>query len=432
MPKPIVCLSEQLRQYMESFRPCFSKRQWKYFVTVLLGLIECEERKTMTGLLRVVGEHTSLSGLSRFMNRWPWSIEQVAQTWQVRFRERLQIQVQAEHERLRAERPKRRGRPKSTVVTGYLIFDDSVHHKPKGRSMGGMGRHYSNTEDRVVNGHCLFTGLYVLLGQRCPLPARLYRQKVVCEREDVPFQSKIDMAVNEIENFEPVQETHTHVLVDSWYHCKRVRKATQSRSWQLSGGLKSNRAMRLVAEDGTREWLSLSEYAARLRREEWQEVLWPSEQGGQKVYAHLVHTWIRKLGPTLLLITCHDREAPLKSVRYWGSSQLDLNAQELVDVLAIRWQIETFFEYEKDLLGSDHYQLMSAEAVLRFWTLTACLMCFLEEQRAADDAQGITSGDVRRRIQHEHRINLLHWLAESFQAGTTVEQIGTQLALFSS
>ena len=52
MPKPIVCLSEQLRQYLELFRSCFSKPQWKYFVIVLLGLIECEERKTMTGLLR--------------------------------------------------------------------------------------------------------------------------------------------------------------------------------------------------------------------------------------------------------------------------------------------------------------------------------------------------------------------------------------------
>ena len=46
--------------------------------------------------------------------------------------------------------------------------------------------------------------------------------------------------------------------------------------------------------------------------------------------------------------------------------------------------VETFFEYVKDLLGSDHYQLMSAQAILRFWTLIACLMAFLEEQRAAE------------------------------------------------
>ena len=32
MPKPIVCMSEQLRQFLELFRLCFSKRQWRYFV----------------------------------------------------------------------------------------------------------------------------------------------------------------------------------------------------------------------------------------------------------------------------------------------------------------------------------------------------------------------------------------------------------------
>ena len=81
MPKPIVCLSEALRQYLEIFRPCFSKRQWKYFVTILLGVVECEERKTMTGMKRWVASGISLSGLSRFMSKWSWSAEEVAQTW---------------------------------------------------------------------------------------------------------------------------------------------------------------------------------------------------------------------------------------------------------------------------------------------------------------------------------------------------------------
>jgi len=432
MPKPIVCLSEQLSQYLEAFRSCFSKRQWKYFVTVLLGLIECEERKTMTGILRVVGEWISLSGLSRFMNKWSWSASEVAKTWQGRFRQQMESLVQAEHERLKAERPKSIGRPKATVVTGYLIFDDSVHVKTKGRSMGGLGKHYSNTEKQVITGHCLFTGLYVLLGQRCPMPAQLYRQKSVCDQEKVPFQSKIDMAMNAIKHFTPVPRTHTHVLVDTWYHCKWVRKAAQKRNWDVSGGLKSNRVMRLIAADGSREWLKLSQYAARLERDDWQVVTWPSEQGGQEMYAHLVLIWMRKLGPTLLLITCHDLDKPLKSIRYWGSTVLDLDAQSLVDILAVRWEIETFFEYEKDLLGSDHYQMMTAQAIVRFWTLIACLMCFLEEQRASVPEQQLTCGDVRRLIQHEHRLNLLHWLKERFKDGSSIEQICSQLALSNS
>jgi hypothetical protein len=429
MPKPIVCLSEQLGQFLEAFRPCFSQRQWKYFVTILLGLVECEERKTMTGLLRVVGEHISLSGLSRFLSKWSWSTTEVVQTWLLRFRQRLEGLVQAEHERLKAERPQSVGRPKATVVTGYLIFDDSVHAKPKGRKMGGLGQHYSHADHGVVTGHCLFTGLYVLLGQRCPLAAQLYRQKSVCQQEGVPFQSKVAMAVNQIAGFEPVTGTHTHVLIDSWYHCKPVRRAAQQRGWEVSGGLKSNRVMRRIAADGSREWLPLCKYAAGLGRDAWQEVVWPADQGGQKLYAHLVQTWVRKLGPTLVLITCHNLDEPLKSIRYWGSTRLDLDAQDLIDILAVRWEIEIFFEYDKDLLGSDHYQLMSTQAILRFWTLIACLMCFLEEQRTLSEPKLKTCGEARRKIQDEHRRNLLTWLQEQFQSGTTIDQVSVQLAL---
>jgi hypothetical protein len=203
-----------------------------------------------------------------------------------------------------------------------------------------------------------------------------------------------------------VAGTHTHVLIDSWYHCQQVRRVAQKRGWEFSGGLKSNRMMRLKQP----EWVKLLLYAAGLARDAWVEVTWPSAAGGQKVYVHLVSTWIRKLGPTLLLITCHDLDEPLKSVRYWSSTVRDLDAQGLVDILAIRWEVETFFEYEKDLLGSDHYQLMTRPGVLRFWTLTACLQYFLEWLRSQDAGAILTCGDVRRMLQQEHRRNLLTWI----------------------
>lgn len=432
MPKPIVCVSAKLSQYMDVFRPCFSKCQWKYFVIVLLGLIECEERRTMTGFLRTIGERVSLSGLSRFLSKWPWSPAEVAEKWQQRFRQRMAVEVANEHAHLQAVQPRRVGRPKATVVTGYLILDDSIHVKPKGRKMGGLSRHYANGEGKVVRGHCLFTGLYLLLGQRSPLPMQMYSQKTVCEQEDVPFRSKIDMAVEQIESFQPVADTQTHLLIDSWYHCKQVRKTAQKRGWHVSGGLKSNRVMRLIHADGTREWLPLSEYLTRLDAEEWQQITWPSQQGGRTLYAHFVLSWIRKLGPTLVLITRTSLDAPLKQARFWGSNLLDQDLHTLVDTLAKRWEVETFFEYTKDLLGSDHYQLMTAQAIIRFWTLIACLMAFLEEQRAIADDPMLTCGDIRRQIQAEHRLNLLHWLHIQFQSGADPGQICHQLALSSS
>ena len=428
MPKPIVCLSAALHQFIELFRPCFSKRQWKYFVIVLLGLVECEGRRTLCGLLAVVGEQASLCGLSRFFSRWQWSPAEVASTWLRRFREQMKVPVEAEHQRQWAQREKRPGRPKATVVTGYLILDDSVHVKPKGRKMKGLGQHYSNTERQVVRGHSQFSGLYVLLGRRCPLQPRLYRQKAVCEQEQVPFHSKIDLAVQEIEHFEPVAGTHTHVLIDSWYHCRRVRKTAQGRGCEVSGGLKSNRVMRLIALDGSRTWLSLSDYAAQLKAADWQEAVWPSQDGDQKVYVHAVQTWIRKLGPTQVLITCHDKNAPGKSIRYWGTTLLEADAQSVIRALAVRWSVEVLFEDDKDLLGADQYQLMSAEAIVRFWTLIACIGYFLDEQRVAQEAL-TTWGEARRAIQNEQQHNLLRWLECQFAAGLTAQQIAAQLAL---
>jgi hypothetical protein len=430
MPKPIVCLSDSLRQFLEIFRPCFSRRQWPYFVTVLLALVECKERSTLTGFLRCVAEATSLCGLSRFLSRWCWSADEIVAVWLRRFRQAMGPTVQAEHSRQRALRPKRPGRPKATLVTGYLILDDSVCCKAKGRKMGGLGRHYSGVEKKVVPGHCLFTGLYVLLGRRCPLRPRLYRQKAVCEREGVPFQSKVAMAIEEIEQFQPVAGSHTHLLLDSWYHCKRVRKAAQKRGWDVSGGLKSNRHMRLK-EEGNQRWLSLAEYAATLKEEAYQEATWPSQQGGHPVYVHAVPTWVRKLGPTLLLITRLSLDEPLEQARYWGSTLIKAEAQTAIEVLAIRWNVEVLFEDYKDLLGADHYQVMSAAAILRFWTLVSCLAYFLDEQRASLQAEQprthVTMGDVRRSLQADHQRNLLIWLQDQFCSGATVDQLCTRL-----
>ncbi|MEW6716246.1 MAG: hypothetical protein AB1345_01895 [Chloroflexota bacterium] len=74
--------------------------------------------------------------------------------------------------------------------------------------------------------------------------------------------------------------------------------------------------MRLISQDGTRSWVTLAEYAADLQPEDWQEAVWSSQEGGQKVFVHALSTHTRKLGPALMLITCHDKNAPAKSIRY--------------------------------------------------------------------------------------------------------------------
>lgn len=125
-----------------SYRDLFSKPQYKYFVIVLLGFIQCQQARTLSGLQRSVAQGGSLSGLSRFFALAPWDTAALVARWQERFRTQMMPVVQAELKQHLDVQPKRRGRPKTPVVTGYLIGDDSTMHKEKGRKMEGIGKHH--------------------------------------------------------------------------------------------------------------------------------------------------------------------------------------------------------------------------------------------------------------------------------------------------
>lgn len=433
MPVPLLCLDAALHQFAAAFRACFSKPQHQYFVTVLLALMLCHEPRTLSGLLRQVAQGPSLSGTSRFLSQAPWSAEALAATWLARFRRQMLPLVEAEHKRRRAARPKRRGRPKATLVTGYLIGDDSTMHKPKGKKMGGLGRHYSTTQGKPIPGHSLVLGLYVLLGRRCPLAPRLYRQQAVCQAEGVPFHSKIALMEEILRTFQPVPGTQTHVLLDSWYSAKRIWQAARQRGFLITSGLKSNRALRVDDPDQPKgwRWQKLADYAAGLSPDDYRLISWPSQANQRQVYVHVISTRVRKLYRCQVGIVRESLEAPLTEARYWASSDLEADSDTWVGHIAARWDVEVLFGDAKELLGLDQYQVMSAQAIQRFWTLGMVAYTFLEEQRDRLSREGqrpVSIGEARREVQRLHRRHLLHWIYKQVQAGVGLDELCERLA----
>ncbi len=116
-------------------------------------------------------------------------------------------------------------------------------------------------------------------------------------------------------------------------------------------------------------------------------------------------------------------EDPVALIRYWGSTLLEADAQTILECLAKRWAVEVFFEDAKDLLGSDHYQVIRCEAIERFWALIALTGNFLDQQRAklvaASEGASYSWGQSRAKLQAEHGINLLKWLQTQFLAAQT-------------
>ncbi|HYU74189.1 MAG TPA: hypothetical protein VEL31_16070 [Ktedonobacteraceae bacterium] len=77
------------------------------------------------------------------------------------------------------------------------------------------------------------------------------------------------------------------------------------------------------------------------------------------------------------------------------------------------------------------YQLMSALAIVRFWTLALLAYVFLEEERARLQQQWqrpVTIGEARREIQRRHRRQVLDWLHDQFQSGVLPDSLYDQFA----
>ena len=124
-------------------------------------------------------------------------------------------------------------------------------------------------------------------------------------------------------------------------------------------------------------------------------------------------------------------DAPVQQVRYFASRDLGADGQTLVGQLAARWAVEVRFADGKELLGLDQYQVMSADAIVRFWTLAWAAYCFLDEERARlrlEWQRHVTVGDARREVQRTHWHHLITWMHQQFVAGVVPQTVFERLA----
>ena len=431
MAHPIIIQESSLRNYLSAFQDVLRPAQWTYFETVLMGLIHCQASRTLSGLLRTVAVLVSVWDLSRFLVSPRWSAARLAEVRYRVFCAEVQPLVAAAHEAQRLNRPRQKGRAKATVVTGYLILDDSTHVKRYAKQMSGLGWHYSGTDQRTMPGHSLFQGLYLVEDRQFPLDSQMYIQKSVCEQEQRPFQSKVDLAVSVVEHFEPLPETHTHVLIDSWYINKRMWKAVKRRHWDLTGGLKANHKLRALDAEGQPIWMRLDDFAAELPADQFQPIQWPSQEGEVVVYVYLMRTRVKKLGVCQVLIVKPTTESNGDQARFYMTTRLEDPLEQVVQTVALRWGVETFFADFKELMGSDQYQLHSAEAILRFWALGLCLYQYLDSLRHRLERlnhRHVTLGETLAWLRQRHEDLRVNWICLQASRGVQTPLIQTALA----
>ena len=101
------------------------------------------------------------------------------------------------------------------------------------------------------------------------------------------------------------------------------------------------------------------------------------------------------------------------------------------EFVTCNYTIEVLFADTKELLGLDHYQLMSAQALVRFWTLVLTAYVFLEEQRGQleeDWQRPVSIGQAQQEVQRVHWFHLIAWMSHQLQAAHTPATLFRELA----
>lgn len=132
-----------------------------------------------------------------------------------------------------------------------------------------------------------------------------------------------------------------------------------------------------------------------------------------------------------MLIVKTKPDDPDNKPRFYITTRLTDSLEQVVQAMALRWTVQTLFADFKELMGSDQYQLHSAEAIVRFWALGLCLYQFLDSQRHRLKRiylKDFTLGETLAWVRERNETHMLNWICRKASAGETAQSIQSYLA----
>jgi SRSO17 transposase len=361
----------------------FSKPQRNHLFTLVHGIILCAGRKNMTQIRNAARQDCHLSSITNFLNHAPWCVNRMQ-------RRSMQFIM----DKIRAKRAKN-GNSRPLV---FLIVDDTCCKKEiSTKKMEALSFQYSHEAGKSVWYHCVVTAHVVSEGSSYAWDFRPYYREEYCDEHRLSFKSKNDLALEMIEAFPATQDEQVYVLMDSWYTSEKVINACNRKGFHVIAAVKTNR---LICISGvTISWLiSLSSTFASLTYAptvDSQGTYWIYEYEGP----------LSEMENVKALLSWKDAYADSSKPQVCLlCTDLSLDLVTIQRYYHVRWNIETGYRYFKELLGFDHYQLLSFQGIQRFWAIQYLTQNFLESQRQdwMENEKHLTLGDVVYRIRQEY------------------------------
>src|SRR4051812_5658357 len=280
------------------------------------------------------------------------------------------------------------------------VLDDTAYPK-KGTHSVGVGRQYCGILGKQDN--CQVAVTLSLANELMSVPAayRLYlpqdwaedraRRKVAGVPDDVTFQTKTEIALDQIDLLLAEGVPKAPVVMDAGYgRATDLRDAIAKRGLQYVAAVREDTTVFLPGRKGVRDHVAVGDLAKALPASAWKSVWWRHGTKGElrsrfallRVrVAHREPGRIEQRSPEWLLIEWPTSEpAPIK---FWLSNlPTGTRIAKLVNLAQMRWRIERDYEELKGELGLDHYEGRGWLGFHHHGALCIAAYAFLTAERA--------------------------------------------------
>lgn len=333
---PIIDFPNIVKQFGDSFKDVFSFHQLRRFKQYVTGLIT-SKNKTIEGITSNLVDGTDQSSMNRFLTEYDWDTEELND-------KRLELLQSS---------PDTRWNKK-----GVVSIDDTLLRKT-GKKMPGAGKLFDHANGNYVHAQNIVTSSYVDNYKEYPINLKQYFKHDSEEAKQYGFKTKINLAMELVDDCEKRRIPVKTYVFDSWFLCKELTEHIESYGKNWVSRLKSNRII-FIGE----KRMCVNEFEKTISRKEFREI----EVKDKTYWTFTKVVSVNKLSKVRLVISYDNKELEGNQVflvtncKYWDE-------KKIVYTYSLRFPIETFYKDAKQNLGLESCQLRSLEGTRRHWSL---------------------------------------------------------------
>ncbi|MDP2788765.1 MAG: IS701 family transposase [bacterium] len=342
-----------INKFCDYFKDNFSNTQFRAFTMIIYAMLKDYKRLNISSLTK--GLPIDYQSLQYFVSEANWN-----------------------YESLNAKRIKILQTQRTTGFSknGVLAIDDTGSLKPYAKKTEGVSYQYCPPIKEKAYCNVAVVSCYSNPVKHIPINLKFYKPQAefICGKNDPDFKSKLDFAMELINEAIAANIPFSHIVFDSWYASCDMINSIDDLGKKFISEIKSNRRL-LVNHPVSKKkiWLQQDELVTLIKKHLWHKTRMVNYNG--------------KLVPTYTLnVKIEDSQVKLKALCIMGkwseeddkschiliTNDLCLDHKKICALYLLRWNIERTFQELKDSFYFDHYQLRHKEKIMRYWTI-----CFI-------------------------------------------------------